>query len=355
MPRHTTLLNNAMARMSKILFVLAAFCAWGVITPLSASAQSRESAYIVSGLEVDARAATAAEAQQTAWAEARLRAAQVIVERMTLAEDRASSGLPMVTPDIANRLAAAIDVQEERRSADRYIGVLRVVFDPGQVRRFFRDAQTPFTDIVAPLALLSANTSGVSGGDINLWRASLETAGAEGLTPFVVAERVYTVEQGWAVASAEGQTKGARRLVTATLSGAPSAYQVTLVETQIGGGVSGTRQLGPYLTVEDAAQGVRAAMEGAWKRASIIRSQATRPLTATAVFNSQADWVRLRSALIQAARVSELRVDVISIDGALVTFSFAGERPDLDADLRRQGVLISDGPAGPVLRLSGLR
>ena len=340
-----------MLNMPRILAVLAGLC----LLAAPALGQARESAYIVSNVEVDARADTAANAQRAAWAEARIKASQTMIERLTLPEDRAAGGLPPITSELAGRLAAAIDVQEERRSANRYVGVLRVVFDPGRVRALLRDAKVPYTDLVAPLALMEAGADGVTAADAALWREALGKVGGEGLAPFEVASLRFDAGAGWAAAAGAASDVGARRLARARLSGVSGDYRVSVADGPVGGDLGGATSLGPFTTIPQAARATADALQADWKRASIIRGGVRDVLTATARYTSLSDWIALRSALIQAARVSDLRVDAISTDGALVTFAYAGNRSELGADLRRQGVLISDEAEGPVLRLAGLR
>ena len=91
-----------------ILFVLT----FGTLMAFDAMAQSRD-VYTISGIEVDERAATVAEAQQKAFAAAKIIGAQRLIERFTLPEDRLAATDLIIDQDLADRIAAAVDVEQE--------------------------------------------------------------------------------------------------------------------------------------------------------------------------------------------------------------------------------------------------
>jgi hypothetical protein len=77
-------------------------------------------------------------------------------------------------------------------------------------------------------------------------------------------------------------------------------------------------------------------------------------LSASALYADQGQWERIKDALEGAARtlISEIRIEAVGRDGALVSFSFVGDREQLAAELARHGVALADTAQGPTLRVS---
>ena len=104
-----------MIRLILIVFALS-------FTPyLSAEAQNRD-VYTVSGIPVDESAPTVGEAQLQAFATAKLIGAQRLITRLTLPQDRALASDLIIDQVLADRIAAAVDVEEEVAGAGRYRG-----------------------------------------------------------------------------------------------------------------------------------------------------------------------------------------------------------------------------------------
>ncbi len=64
--------------------------------------------------------------------------------------------------------------------------------------------------------------------------------------------------------------------------------------------------------------------------------------------------MQIKNALEGAAQtlISEIRIEAVGREGALVSFSFVGDRAQLEAELLRRGVSLQDSPQGPVLRVA---
>jgi hypothetical protein len=339
------------------LFFSAAFLslsiAAGALVSPSAYAAPQEGAYIVSDVKVDASGSSGPEAQSRAFASARVQATRQLLARLTLAEDRTSAGFPPIDAALADRLTAAIDVQEERRSAGRYLGTLRVVFDPSAVRRLLRDAQVPFTDSVAPLAILAPVTGTNAAELASPWRSAWGTRG-EGLAPYTIGRGTFSEESGWADVSRQASEIGARRMVLASLKKRGSQHVVNLIEIFADGGRASMGETSGAGSVSGAFEQARDLIENSWKAAAIVRGGARSQLTATARFANQLEWNGLRAALTRAASISDIRVDAVAADGAIVTFQFVGATERLEVDLRRQGVLVENTLNGLQLRPAGV-
>ena len=204
--------------MIRILFAsLFALVAMGA----NAFADTRD-VYTVSNIEVDETAGSLIEARELAMASARVQGARVLIDRITLAEDRLQSGGLVVDAALADRLSAAVDVQEETAGAGRYKGTLAVVYNPRMVRAHLDGLSVPYVDTQAPKGLL-VPLAGSAGLDA-AWREALGTGRDETLSPFVTANSPgYSAYSDWLELSPEAGALGARRGILAELSGVDGA------------------------------------------------------------------------------------------------------------------------------------
>jgi hypothetical protein len=51
--------------------------------------------------------------------------------------------------------------------------------------------------------------------------------------------------------------------------------------------------------------------------------------------------------------ISEIRIEAVGREGALVSFSFVGDQAQLAAELQRRGVRLDNTATGPTLRVAG--
>lgn len=75
-------------------------------------------------------------------------------------------------------------------------------------------------------------------------------------------------------------------------------------------------------------------------------------LVATASYTSLAEWGRIRQALARTTGIQDVRIDAISIDGALLALSYVGTLETLRTELRRGGLSLATEAIGPVIRLA---
>lgn len=328
-----------MIRLFLIALSVTLFAGWG------ANAQSRD-IYTVSGIAVDERAATVAEAQQKAFAAAKLVGARQLIERFTLPQDRAAASDFILDMALAERMAAAVDVEEEVAGAGRYRGSLAVVFNPTQVRATLGQAGIPYTDSAGPSAVLFTTTS--NGLDL-AWNLAWEETPKGSLVPLLISRSAgYTAETEWEIMQDEVALYGAQRAIFADLRGSEGGYRVELVSVT----PSGPRRIGttrPAASLDGAISAVSDLLNEDWKKTSIVRDASRTLIEATVLYTSLAEWNTLRSALVRSPLVSNFQTRAITIDGAVVAFAFAGDGQRLTSDLRDRGVVIRAEPIGWVM------
>ena len=316
---------------------------------VSSAAADTQDVYTISDLEVDEVAPTLIQAREQAMAAARLQGARRLIDKITLSEDRIAAGGVPIDGALANRLSAAVDVQEETAGAGRYKGTLWVVYNPRMVRAHLDGLGVPYVDTQAPLSLMVPLAA--SADLEEAWREALGPANPGALAPYVTANLAgYSSYSDWNALSPEAGSLRARRAVLAELMGREGAWRVSvsIVTT------AGTETIGitlPARTVDDAAAAMVGLLEENWKRASIIRGGERTQAKATVRYTSLAEWNTLRGALARSPLVSDFRTTAVARDGAVVTFAYLGDPQRLQNDLLQRGVALGEEPqAGWVLR-----
>jgi hypothetical protein len=335
-------------------------------TPAVAAPSQTQSLFSVGGVRVDVTAANAAEAQRQAFANAQRIAFERLVQRLTTAEELSARGMPRPEAAVLDRMVRSTVIEDARRSDNRYIGRLTVAFDPVQVRATLRSAgfvslnETRAAPIlVVPLA--PGATPALAAG----WRAAFEQGGFSGeMAPVSLTPATLVVSApDWAPVAASAEAAGAAAATFALLRASASTLTAELIEI----GPNGERRERGQVSVP-AAGGEAALPANLARLASAAndrlqteaRARAPGPATprqrlqVSALFSDQAQWLRVKSGLESAAAtaISEVRIEAVGRNGALVSFAFAGDQEQLGRDLRRAGLSLQNGPQGPVLRLA---
>lgn len=202
-------------------FAASLFAACLALCALGAGAVAQADPFTVTNIHIDESAGNATEAQQRALQAGQIRAARVLIERLTLAEDRLPAprgvtetgasqalelddpraidparasdgqmptGLPPMTSEQAASMIAGFDISNEQRSPTRYIGDLTVSFDRRAVADYLRGYGVPFVQsqarpiLVVPV--LQSETGSVvwAGPWYQAWRSERF---AHALVPFI--------------------------------------------------------------------------------------------------------------------------------------------------------------------------
>lgn len=293
--------------------------------------------YTIRGISVDESAGSVIEAREKAMAAARLAAARQLINKITLASDRAAAGGIAVDGTLAARFTAAVDVEEETAGAGRYRGRLAVVLNPQTVRAHLDSLKVPYLDAQAPLALI---VPVASSGLQSAWTTAFGERNPGALVPTVTAAPAgYTAFTTWSDISAQAAPLNARRGILAELQGRDGAWRV-LVSTLTPAGTQAVGATPPAATLEAAAEAAATLMDETWKQASIVRDGSRTEVSAAVLFTSLAEWNTLRSALARSPLVADFRTRAVAREGALVVFSYTGDENRLRNDLIQRGVTL---------------
>ena len=298
--------------------------------------------YTIPDINVDESAASVIEAQQKAFAAARLIGVRRLFSKITLPQDRARAGGLTVDNQLAQRLAAAVDVLEETRGGGRYKGVLSVVVNPQLARLHLQSLGIPFIDQQAAPALVApVAVRGWQGAWLAAW-GDRETLA---LAPYKVSAITYSATADWLDLEGEANQIGAQRGVVAELL---SGNRVSLTMVTAGGDTFiGTT--GSAADMESAVQRASTLLDDHWKQEAIIRTDIRTVQQVEILYTSLAEWNKLRGALVRSPLVSDFKINAVARNGAVVTFAYAGDEARLAGDLRQRGVAINADDMGWIM------
>lgn len=343
----------------------AALCAFA---PEPASAQGRDTAYAVSGIRVDETAATGAAAQQAGFASAQSIGLQRLIHRLVPSSELAARSMPAadaLDPMLVERMVQSVDVEEERRSATRYIGRLTVRFDPAAVRSLLRQQNFTIVDTRTAAVLVAPQTAAGTPAEVAaLWRETWEQGGfANELAPLTVAPAALQGAPDWNAAAPYAQQTAAASALYATLRLQGTTASAELVEVSgaqrrdrgvVTARMSSTEPAAVRAALASLAEQASMRLQDEWKARAAVGGTQRGRISASAIYIDQAQWERIKGALEAAAQtlISEIRIEAVGREGALVSFSFVGDEAQLAAELNRRGIRLEQAATGPTLRVA---
>jgi hypothetical protein len=341
----------------------AALCA---VSPGLASAQGRDNVYVVAGVHVDETAANAAAAQQAGFTAAQRRGFERLVRRLTVPEELVARGMPAAEGAALDAVVNSVDVEEERRSGTRYIGRLTVRFDPSGVRALLRQQGLTVVDTrTAPVLVAPLVVQGTDEAVASLWRDIWSQGGfGDELVPLTVAPATLQGAPAWDAAAPHAQAAAAVSALYATLRVQGGTATAALVEVdsnarrdrgEVSARIDGTEPAAVRAALASLAEQASTRIQNDWKARMAIGGGQRARISASAIYGNQAQWEQIKDALEGAAStlISEIRIEAVGREGALVSFSFVGDRNQLVAELARRGIALADSTNGPTLRVAG--
>ena len=348
--------------------------------------------YTVPDVQVDVHASTAAQARDLALAEGQIQAFRRLVNRLTFATDRMAAGLDVqletMDPILTRGMVVGLEIDEERRSATRYIGRLTISFDPRAVRRYLNEAGVPFAEAQARPRLVIPVFIAEDGARLwgeNPWLTAWTTRNfthelAPLGTPLGDDEDAGALSSEAALAldpsalSALADIYGAQGVIVAVGRDFPELgrLRVDLRELDLTRPDAPPEAFPPifmayerdpgnpladYVTpvLADALETVVETVQEPWRRSALVQDREARSFAVTALYSSHQEWLRLSNALATSAFVQNARLDALSVAGATLTLSVVGRDAQLASELAGRGVLLERGPLGWTARLARSR
>jgi hypothetical protein len=330
--------------------------------------------FTVGPVPVDATGKSAAEAREQARTDGQRRAFSALIERLTLASDRAR--VPRVDAAALNNLVQDFAVANERSSAVRYLADLTFRFRADPLRRLLRGAGVPFAETqskpVVVLPVLVGEGTPVLWDSPNPWRdawANRRTQG--GLVPFIVPTGdladLAAVDAPQAIAGDRAafdkiaQLHGnGEVLVSEARARGESVFETITTRYGAGGGPQGLAQTwraNPGESEADllarAVEGVAASVEEVWKQENLLRFGQEAKLAVSVPVQSIEDWVGVRERLSGVAAIQ--RADVVGLNRseARLELSYIGDPAQLKLALAQRDLVLEEGSPSWTLRRRG--
>jgi hypothetical protein len=321
-------------------------------------AQGDSNSYTVTGVDVDVNAADAMQARQQGLAEARRKAAKMLVERLVTPEDRAR----VTTPGDAQLegMVRGIEFVRERPAPNRYIATLNVVFSPDAVKAWLGGAGVKVAETVSRQALvipLWKDKSGVEPlDDRNPWREAwqaLNTAGSAVPVTMVRGDQLdqnaVSAEQAYvgdvSALSRLNERYHAPTIIVAVVEGDKDSGPLTV------GGLrydaqTGARSEIPKVTVQDpgqlaeAAKQMHAKLDEQWRGVAVVRRDAQDTLDVFVPIRALGDWVQVRQRLGGVPAIKSVAVRTLEADRADLRLEYFGTPEELQRTLAQAGLTL---------------
>jgi hypothetical protein len=312
--------------------------------------------YTVSGIKVDASAPSAVDAQTKAIESGRDRAWQTLYRRLTKQEDWPRQ--PALDPTTLQRLIRSYQVHDARSSTTRFVASMTYVFNANAVRRVLQQDDVAYSDVSAKPFLViplgprwSAQTPwtrawadpGFAHGAIPLVLppddaidapalAALQFDSASWQDVEPMASRVHAAQAALVLVIPQRT----QMLVKIRLAGSGDMPKVADVVVPV---APKTPPGAAFAKVADAAAG---AIINAWKTRTVVDYGRRSNLTVLARVNSLADWGQLAQTLGSVATITDVRVFAMDIGEARLMISYVGTADQLNAQLSRAGLNLSN-------------
>ena len=313
--------------------------------------RAQEPLYTVTGVHVDATAASSGEALNQAIAQGRAKAFQILFRRLTRQADWARQ--PPLDLSALLRLSRGTDITNERRSTTRYVADVTYMFNPTAVARLLRAAQISFSQGQAKPILVIPMSPGVSHGP---WaQALMSPAFRESEVPFTVLASEDDASltgldfdaASWKDVSALAMKYhvGEVALVQAIYSNGKMMVNIRRIgfgEQPVKNSVDVPLLQTVGTTYPVAAQAAVRTIEDMWKTRSAIDFSQHGQLTADIRIASLAQWGEIQTSLASIGNVTSMNVMAMDIDYARVNLTYQGDLNQLREAFAGAGLMLSD-------------
>jgi len=303
--------------------------------------------FTVTGVAVDATAGNAIEAQTLASQDGQLRAAQLLLERITLDSERLVKPLPELTAQNVQRMIRAISVDNEKRSANRYLGELSVAFNPREVQSFLRTHELTLVSsqarprLVVPVTMIGDDFEGTATQD--LVRAFQAGGFAHALTPISAVSDIQAFAPDEAQLQSLAAQFGSNQLLVVEGSTTGFGFTANVTDFTVNTGESRRASVTGAPSANALATQIVMQLETDWKSASVTLASEATTSPVTVLYGSHGEWQSLQQAINTSAQIQDARLDALSKDGALMTVTY-GNLDRLRTELQFKGVAVRQDP-----------
>ncbi len=322
--------------------------------------------YTVRGVHVDATAENVLNAQTVAISEGQLRAANIIINRMSLASERAAKGFQSVSQRDGEKMIRALEIANEKRSASRYLGDITIAFNPNAISQYMRAKGLTLIASQSRKRLVIPVLQGESPWADNEWSRAWQSAQIDNaltpmqaLTPLAGLEQVmYNIHDAnidMEDLRVIGQAFGVEQILIVEAQQSYSGYTTSV--TDIALDTQKVRRMGLVnsSSPEESIADIVALVENDWKASAVNLSSAKSVILPVSVrYRSHAEWLSLQDIINGTAQIRSAQLTAISKRGALMLLTYGGDIEKLRNELAYKGIRLSqDDNSGMVLSRTG--
>ena len=353
-----------------------------LVFPAQIRAEGVDSAdiYQIQDVVVDVTAGNASQARDQAMGQAQRSAFEQLLSRLGTDTEIAAR----TSEDDLSAMVQALEVQQERTSAVRYIGTLTVQFKPSAVRNLLNKHGTSYTEArstpVVVFPVVFYNGRQILWEEGTKWRTAWEEASrSSGLVPIVIpsgdlddiallstSEAIAGNPDALQVMIKKYQTTGAIVAILKTDPDNPTPkkqLEIEVVKYDHRGKTSEPSRYSPSApadanavksTLSQAVRQIRADLENGWKQNVKAVKGPSSHLPVIVPINSLAEWNHIKQKLGNIPAISKISVIVLTRGETKIELEFRGEISDLQSTLEQDGLFLEDsGPGGAWLIKDG--
>lgn len=327
---------------------------------LALATPARADNFSVSGVKVDATAATATEARDAAIAQGRPIAWAKLYRRLTRSKDWPRQ--PQLDDQTLLHMIRGLEIANEKRSSTRYLAEITYSFNAPDVRKVLQQAGIAYSEASGKRVLAIPILAGKPFESGSAWTQAWARGDmANSLTPIVlpsgntadldVLTRSDLAGLDWSTFAPLAARYSASEVVVAEASGGANTVTVRLVRVSPAGAtVLSLPSLMGYGAAADAAV---TSLSEAWKGRSVVDYGQKSKLTVMVSFSSGHEWASIRAHLAAVPTIANVSIIGLSLNSAEIEFSYVGQLPQLQDALTQQGLGLSAGAGSYSLRLAG--
>lgn len=324
--------------------------------------------FTVSGVHVDATAENSIEAQTLAGLQGQVAAANILVERMSLASERQAHGFAGVSETDAPRMIRALEITNEKRSANRYLGDITVAFNRAAVEQYMRAKGLRLISTQSRKRLVIPTVQGLDLWEPNSWNDAWQQANIEhaltpmqAITPNLDVLRIIKNPDARTLnmqkLKAIGRVYGLQQIMIVNATQEGTGYSATIQDIAVD--TENSRYLGRVrgLTAEETMANIVAKVEDDWKNSAVTAvNTPTVILPVSILYRTHDEWISLKDIINGSAQIRSAQLEAVSKSGALMSLYYGGDIERLRNELAFKGVsLREDEFLGMVMTRTGYR
>ena len=331
--------------------------------------------YTITGVEVDVRAETAAEAKKLAITQANVKAFALFAQRV--GGDALADRLSDIPSKRIDAMLDSLSIEEERTGPQRYNGKLTVRFLPGQMRKIMAELGVSYSEKLARRTVIVPvwrTPEGVVLWEDNPWRTAWLSLRAENspvplIVPLGDLADTDTLTAELAAGRDEASLEAIRLRYEADavlVAEASPVGEDTVQATMVGASAVGRLEFDKAYAAENGGGVAEAAKIAAlrfhqvmllrWKKKNetgpVTQSLPVATLPVAVAFYSTEEWSALRARILSTPGVSGVDISTISQGGAIVQLSYVTGFEQLRQSLWSAGLALQNVGGTWVLQAS---